>query len=64
MEETCKFYVSPEQPECGKPFDSFVTTHITRRDQARVPLCKAHKRQYNQQMARLRAESKQTVDGA
>jgi hypothetical protein len=35
--EVCKFYVSPEQPECGKPFDSYITTRITSRELGFVP---------------------------
>lgn len=56
--ETCKFYVSPERPECGDEAVTVVTTKITDRDRAKVPLCMAHKAKYDQQYARRRVEKR------
>jgi len=61
LPETCKFYVSIEQPECGQEAVAVVTTNLTRKDKAKVPLCDRHNRQYNDQMARLRTGSKAHV---
>jgi hypothetical protein len=54
-EETCKFYVSPEQTECGKPAPYTVRTRITATDSATVFLCWEHKGKYDEQYARRRA---------
>jgi hypothetical protein len=59
--ETCKFYVSIEQPECGEEAVQAITTNLTRRDKAKVWLCGRHVHQYNDQMARLRTGSKASV---
>jgi hypothetical protein len=56
--ETCKWYVSIEEPECGKVATSSVKTKITRRDSAKVPLCTEHKHKYDEQYARMRVEPK------
>ena len=53
--ETCKFYVSIEQTECGKPASHKVRTRISRQDSAVVLLCDEHKRKYDEQYARRRA---------
>lgn len=56
--DTCKFYVSPEQTECGEEAEAVITTRITGTDQAKVPLCGRHKRQYDRQMADRRNSEK------
>lgn len=55
-QETCKFYVSPEQQECGQPATAKVRTRISGTDSATVLLCDEHKRKYNEQYARRRAQ--------
>lgn len=57
-EETCKFYVSPEQTECGRPAPYTVKTRITRTDSATVFLCYEHKGRYDEQYARLRTHKR------
>lgn len=61
LQETCKFYVSIEETECGEAAVTLITTNLTRKDKAKVPLCDRHVRQYNDQMARLRTASKAHV---
>lgn len=51
---TCKFFISPEQPECGKRAEAVVRTRITKNDSATVELCTQHKAVYDEQYARRR----------
>jgi hypothetical protein len=53
--ETCKFYVSPEQPECGVKADALVRTRLTDKTTATVPLCKKHKAEHDRAFAERRA---------
>lgn len=55
---TCKFYVSPEQPECGKKATAVVKTPLLENDEAAVELCAGHKRRYDHQAAARRRKSK------
>lgn len=54
----CRFFISPEERECGKPAPHKVKTRITRKDSATVDLCTEHKHKYDEQYARMRTESK------
>jgi hypothetical protein len=57
MSATCKWYVSIEQPECGKsaPHRVKVKTAAT---QATVDLCDEHYAVHNDNFARIRAARK------
>jgi|KBSMisStandDraft_5_1062788.scaffolds.fasta_scaffold1318263_2 hypothetical protein len=52
----CKFYVSPEQPECGKISVAYVTVTGSA-VKARVPLCVGHKQEHDVTFARRRTKS-------
>ncbi|HEY6021852.1 MAG TPA: hypothetical protein VIY48_18905 [Candidatus Paceibacterota bacterium] len=56
VQGTCKFYVSPERPECGEVATATVRTRITGNDSATVELCAVHKAVYDQQWAQRRVE--------
>lgn len=49
----CKWYISIEQPECGKPapFKVHVRGKVTN---ATVDVCQEHKAEHDRQFARLR----------
>jgi hypothetical protein len=56
---TCKFFIDMEKPECGKKAVATITTRITRSDQAKVDLCREHKRAYDTKMAAMRTAATQ-----
>lgn len=51
--ETCKWFVSDDVPECGKPAVAKVkvTGKVTR---ATVPVCSKHKAEHDENFAKLR----------
>lgn len=53
-DETCKKYISIDNPECGDPATGSVET----KKKARVPLCTRHLAEYKNTMARLRKSGK------
>lgn len=54
-QETCQWYVSIEQPECGEPAVAKVRVKgkVTR---ATVYLCSRHKAEHDENFAKLRTE--------
>lgn len=52
----CSFFVSPEQPECGRTSVAYVTVFGTGL-KARVALCSAHKQQHDVTFAKKRTKS-------
>jgi hypothetical protein len=61
MNETCLAYTDPDGVEvCGKPAVGYVRVG-TKILVARVPVCGAHKGRHNQGYAKLRTDSKTTV---
>lgn len=54
--ETCKYYVSVQQPECGKPATHKVKVR-NRAGQMIVPLCDEHKAKHDETFARARTGS-------
>lgn len=52
--ETCKWYVSIDEPECGKPapYAVLVRGKVTK---ATVPLCNEHKAEHDRNFAAIRA---------
>lgn len=53
VKEACKFYISPEEPECGKPAVGTVRVR-NRAITATVPLCVKHKAIHDETFARTR----------
>lgn len=55
--ETCKWYVSFEQPECGDPapYRVLVRGKVTK---ATVPLCNKHKGEHDRNFAAIRAQGR------
>lgn len=49
----CQVYISPAQPECGKPAPTFVRVKTSLID-ATVDVCREHKAEYDQQAASRR----------
>lgn len=53
----CGFFVSMEQPECGKVSVSYVTLTNGQGIKAKVPLCPAHKQHHDVVFARRRTRT-------